>query len=696
MILALHTSGLSNMKTKHTQTETSPGNCVALAIQRRPSPGAGKPLQRHFHRRSLLTACHSLSRQVGCLVAAGLLQAGVASAVDDHGDTMATATAINFPSTTPGAINQAGDLDYFRFALSSTTNIIATSSGATDTYGDLLNSGGSVLVSNDDGAGAMNFRITKLLNAGTYYIRVRHYDGNGSGAYQLNLGVNVPISTADPRVYALVPGGTVYISDGSRTTLARQNTRFITTTPGGYKDHSFQINNGGGGILTLTGVPAVTITGPGASQFRVVTQPAKTIGSGKDTAFVIRFQPTLPGEHSATVSFTSNCRTPAYSPYTFDIKGAGPDIPDDHGDTPETATQVDIPCALSSVKSYGSDVDVFEFTTNETSDVDIYTASDYGWAPDIGLTPLSSQQSITNFVGVPTDDWNHHFKCRLSPGTYYLHVTNSSRTDLGVGKSVPVVVNVSQVTTPDIRVLQSSMRVFNGGRGVGEYVGGQYSGPDSVSFWVGQCQRDFEFQIENAGDPELQLTGTPIVTLSGPGASQYSILSQPSVAVLAPRQKTSFRLRWKPTIAGTQTATISIASSDPDEGLFSFFVSNTSYTPTVDAQGNSLETAAFINAIPANIPSIFDYSGDVDWFRFDLAEPSTVRIKSTGMDDPFGTGDLYGELFNAAGTQIAYNDDEPWSLNFLMQRSLSAGTYYIKVSRGGSRTAYRLVLDYVN
>ena len=109
----------------------------------------------------------------------------VSSSSDDHGDTRATATPIGSNSSTPGTLNR-GDLDYFRLVLSARTTLTAESTGNTDTVGQLEASDGSVIASNDDGAGSgVNFRIREEVSAGTYYIQVRGYSPDDAGPYTL-------------------------------------------------------------------------------------------------------------------------------------------------------------------------------------------------------------------------------------------------------------------------------------------------------------------------------------------------------------------------------------------------------------------------------------------------------------------------------------------------------------------------------
>lgn len=95
-------------------------------------------------------------------------------------DPVAPNTAVNC------AIYPAGDVDYFSIALPVAGRFTVGSVGSTDTFGYLLNAAGSVLAANDDAvSGNPNFGITANLNAGTYFVAVRHYSAWGVGSYQL-------------------------------------------------------------------------------------------------------------------------------------------------------------------------------------------------------------------------------------------------------------------------------------------------------------------------------------------------------------------------------------------------------------------------------------------------------------------------------------------------------------------------------
>ncbi|MBK8038243.1 MAG: choice-of-anchor D domain-containing protein [Verrucomicrobiaceae bacterium] len=102
------------------------------------------------------------------------------------------------------------------------------------------------------------------------------------------------------------------------------------------------------------------------------------------------------------------------------------------------------------------------------------------------------------------------------------------------------------------------------------------------------------FTITNSGLAALTLTGTApdYVTLSGSGAGHFSITAQPASGTLAAGGTQTFQITFDPSALGTHTATVSIASDDEDENLFTF-----------DIRGNGASshfTAAVSNWAAAN------------------------------------------------------------------------------------------------
>ena len=109
------------------------------------------------------------------------------SPTDDVGNTLATATRVAVPSTTPARLDVAQDQDVFRFVLSQAATVSLTSTGSLDTRGTLWDAVGQTVAEDDDLGVGSNFRIRRKLSAGTYYFGVRGSSGTETGAYGLQI-----------------------------------------------------------------------------------------------------------------------------------------------------------------------------------------------------------------------------------------------------------------------------------------------------------------------------------------------------------------------------------------------------------------------------------------------------------------------------------------------------------------------------
>ncbi|MCB4747263.1 MAG: pre-peptidase C-terminal domain-containing protein, partial [Sulfurovum sp.] len=178
------------------------------------------------------------------LVTRFALQADVS---DDHGNTKETATLIDPNSTTSGSIDKAGDNDWFKIIIPSEGGVLTVhATGSGDTVGELLDTNGTRLVFNDDVSDTgNNFKISKFVTAGTYYVRVRNYNNQVAGnGYTL-------ISQFTPR------------QDDDRSTAISINPN--STTRGRFEVTGdvdwFKIEiPSGGGALTVRATNTISIT----------------------------------------------------------------------------------------------------------------------------------------------------------------------------------------------------------------------------------------------------------------------------------------------------------------------------------------------------------------------------------------------------------------------------------------------------
>ena len=105
------------------------------------------------------------------------------------GDLRVTATRLPVSTEydSPEYTLTTSDVDYFRFDLDRTALVEVFSSGTTDTHGQLEDAWGNWIDANDDGGVGQNFKLSKSLQPGTYYVRVYGFSTHRSSAYRLHL-----------------------------------------------------------------------------------------------------------------------------------------------------------------------------------------------------------------------------------------------------------------------------------------------------------------------------------------------------------------------------------------------------------------------------------------------------------------------------------------------------------------------------
>ena len=194
----------------------------------------------------------------------------------DHGNARSSATPVALPSTTGGRIETPGDVHYFRFEVSDTQPVSIGTIGSLDTLGWLYDGDGGYLKSdNNDGPG-LNFRIRRILSAGTYYVGVESYDGL-TGAYTLFLEVQDATPVALP---SSTDGRIDTRDDVDYFRFEVSDTQPVSIGTGGSLDTSGTLYDGDGACWNgnATTAPAAT-SGSGASF--PLARTTLTLRSGK-------------------------------------------------------------------------------------------------------------------------------------------------------------------------------------------------------------------------------------------------------------------------------------------------------------------------------------------------------------------------------------------------------------------------------
>ena len=90
------------------------------------------------------------------------------------------------------------------------------------------------------------------------------------------------------------------------------------------------------------------------------------------------------------------------------------------------------------------------------------------------------------------------------------------------------------------------------------------------------------FTIDNTGPAQLNLTGTPSITISGTNAGDFVVTAQPTSPLAATNGMTTFDITFTPSALGMRSAMVSIGSDDLSNNPFTFAIQGTG-TPSTNA-----------------------------------------------------------------------------------------------------------------
>ncbi len=400
-----------------------------------------------------------------------------------------------------------------------------------------------------------------------------------------NVLINV---TAAPAL--VVTGGGQMITNHSTATNAGNFTDFggmITTADStlGTDTRTFLIANNGNTTINLTGGTGkfVQISGPQASDFKVITQPGVTsLPAGQSTTFVIQFAPAANNTRRATVTIPNSTGTP----YTFAISGTGlittssfvssQFVSVDQGttvlgkgsDTSFAGDQLTVQYS-GFILNYASNTSVpvglsgtvFDSTTNEGGKPFSFVLGAGqvipGW--DAALTgmkvgetrvlmiPTAAAYGPTGNGAIPPNS-SLEFTVTLLKITKPTIVVSGNGATIKSGDNTPSVADGTDFGTLAAKTVKSSAHTFTIASTNGAFVSGS--------------------QISVAGADPSDFTVTQI---PGPGSS------------------TTFTVTFKPTRAGVRTAIIHVKTGIASNPDYSFTVKGNSsaYTDIVPILGTS-------------------------------------------------------------------------------------------------------------
>ena len=298
-----------------------------------------------------------------------------------------------------------------------------------------------------------------------------------------------------------------------------------------------------------------------------------------------------------------------------------PDADDDSDSTPEdTAVTVDVLDNDDDVDT-GDSLSVVSVTQGSNGTV-TNNGSDVTYSPD------------PNYFGSDTF-------------TYTVE-DNQGGTD-----TATVTINVSE--TDDVVVLGNSLVITNGDPTPSSTDDTDFG---STALFLGTV--DHTFAIENRGNIDLSLTGSPLVSMGGAHPADFTVTSQPTTPVSS-GGSTTFSVQFDPSGAGVRTAVISIVNDD----------STTPYTFAI--QGTGVENDTDLDGVIDNVEGGGDRDND--------GVPNYQDYDPTGYFYNESTGEIItGGLVSASGPGAVTVYQTGASGYYQFATDGTAGTYTLAVT----------------
>ena len=241
-------------------------------------------------------------------------------------------------------------------------------------------------------------------------------------------------------------------------------------------------------------------------------------------------------------------------------------------------------------------------------------------------------------------------------------VTNGTESD-----TQQVTTTIVDAMVPEINVQGNGMDITDGDTSPSPDDHTDFGAQDVIS---GVLTRTFT--IQNTGNSELILSGSPAVTIFGAGAADFSVVVQPSPANIAAGESTTFVVEFNPVAAGVRTASISIDNNDGDEAPYNFDIQGTGLASVLIVDGDSLEVseagpssdtyAIALSATPTAAVTIDIVAGtgvsvspaSLTFTPDDYDLPQTVTV--TAIDDQIAQGRRFAPITHTSSSTDPYFD----------------------------------------
>ena len=522
----------------------------------------------------------------------------------------------------------------------------------------------------------------KIGTAGTGYTGLH----SGLGAYNAGTiqsnassvaGFGKRFSSSQPEIVVRSRDVDYVIPDGDNLPLPSKGLGFDSVVGTHEYDFlNFHIQNLGGEDLILG---SVTSSDP---QFTISSFP-RLVPPGGTVSFSVKFSPTVAGNFTSEISFSSNDADE--SPFNFTVRGSGyVRTSDDHGYDYDTATQIDSHSTTYGRLSIG-DTDYFRIKIWEEGTLHLYTTGDADARGVVGGDLVDSNDSSSG---------SNNFDITLDVGTteYVLAIIN--KRDLW-GEYYHLYSRFRRHIPPTLSIAGSSgtvgqvvTNIQNGDMSPSTVDGTdmgarEYMGPDIYPRY------SKKFTVSNTGTEDLVIENVE----SSNGEFSTELTSGPVgyPLTIRPGESQTVRVYMLSESPGDKEAIIRLESNDPANNPFTFKIKG---EVIADSHGKSFESATVIEP-NSFTDGALEFAPDVDYFTVDIPTRGILILETPGSQSAF--------------------QKEPWNVLWLVLRDegsnvlgsargllspvVTPGTYHLSAGdftiTGIQEGAYRLYSSFI-
>ncbi|MCB4762232.1 MAG: pre-peptidase C-terminal domain-containing protein, partial [Sulfurovum sp.] len=332
---------------------------------------------------------------------------------DDYGNTRNTAATIGTTSTTLGDIETAGDVDYFEINITSAGTLVVNTTGSTDTAGFLYNASGTQIGYDNNSGTDTNFKISKKVVAGTYYVKV---SASSSGNYALVSQVitddygNTKNTAATIGTTSTTSGDIETAGDVDYFEINIPSTGTLVATLSSPTDINISLYNAGGTYIT-----SEDSSGSGSRSLSI----SQSITAGTYYVKVRHHSSTGTGIYALSTRFTASIP-----------------VSDDYGNTKNTAATIGTTSTTLGSIETARDVDWFKVIITSAGTLVVETTG----STDTNGVLYNASGAQIGYDNNSGTDTNFKISKKVVAGTYYVKVSASSSGNYAL---------VSQVITDD-------------------------------------------------------------------------------------------------------------------------------------------------------------------------------------------------------------------------------------------------------